>query len=531
MPFVCIFPGSVPSRVFYHRLRTLRKGRAAICDKILTEIARPAIIRMSFCQNSWNGGFAMAKLLRKLPRLTVRNLVLLFIILWNLIYLYSHRCEGIWKLLSVCACGGGMLLYQFVRRRILWDRFTVCLAACCGFVWLSSLLNQGLSLHGALYSACLSVYVLLPAVSLRDSSPRALRRETTSLAVLVVCVLFPFMLLGVASVLMRRPIHLPLMPKRIGIRADGLPNARIRVLGHPNISGWDALTGVLLSIYLLHQTRRKSHRCLLAAAILAFSLALSHTQSRSSIYALCACVGAIAFHFFYLKFRSSRGVLQASLGVWFVTFVATLALLLTAFSLDIQVAQALSVAPPNAALAEDAAAEELWEADEVLDESEREISRFITDGPTNVTENGRGEIWRAAFRYFRNHPLHVIFGMGNSKIPARIAAEAGSELTVAFHHLHNSLLELLARGGIFALLGLLGALVLLVRPACKLLLLPDAEGDRGAYLLPILVGGYLMISLVDCILFATIDFKALLFFFAAGRIMRLEREGKLNLPH
>lgn len=481
----------------------------------------------------------MRKLANRLARIDARNWTMLAIALMNLCWLYNRSFEGLWKVLFVVPAFGA-LARGFARREFELDRFTLLLAASCGFLFLSAFINRKLSVNALIKLICYITFMLYPAVTPRDAKPGAMRREVASLSALIAAALLPLMALGVASMLLNRSIQLPGMQNAIGVQYAWDVSPRLLVLDHTNVTGKFAALAIPLCLYLLHQRLPGAARALICAAIAVFALALAHTQSRTAICALCVGMGAVAFHFFCLRFRDKRWRAPAGLFVWLAAAALTLALLLGALQLDARVTRYLSDGPAQASAeeAEQAPAEPLpaeanpeAEAPVPQEPSEAlplaDVSRVFNENELAFSSNSRLTIWKATFSYLADHPLQLLFGMGPADIMHPIAEACGVEFD-SYSHLHNAFLELLARGGIFCLLSMLAALALLVRPAARMLLAPEVEGDRGAYLLPVFLGMCLIVAMAELPVFAVASYENLLFFLFAGHIARLKREQKLG---
>lgn len=371
--------------------------------------------------------------------------------------------------------------------------------------------------------------MLVAGIVPRDAGADHLRREARMLCLLVSVLALTTLAPAVASVFMGHPIEAAWLPAMIGIHADGLIVDRISALQHPNNTAVTAVIAIFCALYCMRAWPRRWQRTLLALACAIYLMALAHTQSRTSAIALGVGAGALAFRQVWLRSERKRRRWGLGLAAWALTMVLVVALVSGVFTVDVFIATRHNAAAESnllESMRENAAQKK---ADEALDAPPSDsavevadgvmVSRALSAGILNVFSNGRGEVWRDGMDYLIHHPMDMLFGMGPDDIMARMR-DYNPDFYHA-NHLHSDYLEMLARGGIFMLICLLGALCLLARPTARALVAADGP-DPGAHIFAALVGVLLMLTLVESVVFNDATVYNLLFFFSAGRVMHAQ---------
>lgn len=399
------------------------------------------------------------------------------------------------------ARGGEML--QYSRNRTL--RGVATLAHACGTMLVAGIIPEG-------------------------TDEAHLRREGRMLCLLAAGLWLTYLVPAVATVFTGRPIEADWLPSKLGIQMPGLVGDRIWALMHPNSTGRCAVIGMLCAIYCLYAPWRRWQKALLWLIVVADLMALAHSQSRTAQIALGLGLGAMAFRAVWLKRadRPRRALMGAA--AWGLTLVLTVLLVSGVFTVDVFAASRMgAAAEPNLLESMKQNAEEKKYVDRiedvVVDEATKiadgvMVPRTMSAGLFDVFSNGRGTIWSNGVDYLIHHPADMLLGMGSDDIIERMKAYNPERYPAL--HLHSGYLEVLARGGVFMLLCLLGTLGLLIKPTTRALVAP-AGADAGGYMFAVLVGTLLLLPLVETLLFTDASVYNLLFFYAAGRVMRADK--------
>ncbi len=356
-----------------------------------------------------------------------------------------------------------------------------------------------------------------------------LRREGRALCLMVAGLWLTYLVPAVATVFTGRPIETDWLPSKLGIQMPGLVADRIWALMHPNSTGICAATGILCTIYCLYAPWRRSLKAPLALIIVADVMALAHSQSRTAEIALGLGLGAMAFRWVWLKRAGRPRRMLTGLAAWGLTLILTVLAVSGVFTVDVLAASRMGAsAEPSLLERMKQDAEEKKYVDRIEDvivDEATEIAdgvmvpRTMSAGLLDVFSNGRGAIWSNSIDYLIHHPADMLLGMGSDDIIERMKAYNPERYPALY--LHSGFLEVLARGGAFMLLCLLGTLGLLVRPAARALTAP-AGADAGGHMFAVLAGTLLLLPLVESLLFTDATVYNLLFFYAAGRVMHAE---------
>ena len=371
--------------------------------------------------------------------------------------------------------------------------------------------------------------MLVAGIAPKCADALFIRRESRLVCGLIVLLSGLLLFPAVYSVFTGYPVVVAGLPEALGIRRVGGFSDRLRALQHPNSTSHYALLGLFSALYCMHGHRKWWLKALLAVTSLGFLLALTHCQSRTSNITLGIGLGALAFHWIYVRIKSKP------IGILVGLLTAGLIIPLTVVSINAlyDFDTRLTLRMNAAIVAPEAPAEAQTEAVSsdpqptvaptpepgkivVTEEASRRMMMSHTDsqGAVDLFSNGRDIIWRQSMDYLIHHPKEMVLGMGAGRIVDRMKVFNRNRLK-AFH-LHNGFLETLARGGVFMLLCLIAALMLLVVPTAKLLTGRDPD-DPGGYLFAILIGMPLAITMTEALLFTDVSLFNLIFFYAASR--------------
>lgn len=391
------------------------------------------------------------------------------------------------------------------------------------------LYSQARTLRGltTLIYACGAM--LVAGIVPTDMDPRHLRREGFLLCLLAVVLILSYLGPAVATVFIGRPIQAAWMPSKLGIQTAGAYGDRIWAFMHPNSTAICAAIGIFCALYCM-RTRRRWLKALLTVAALIDLMALAHSQSRTGSLVLGLGLGAVVFRRVFLLLAGKRWRVPVGLGVWALTLALVILLTSGVYVADVYVAAHLGASAETNlldSLRENAADKR---AGETLETEFRDdptkvaddlmIPRTLSAGMLNVFSNGRGIIWRECLDYLIHNPRDMLFGMGSADIIERMKAYNPDRYHAQY--LHSGFLDVLARGGVFMLIALLGMLCTLVRPTARTLLATDDADPRG-YMFAVMTGSLLMLPLVESLLFTDASLYNLLFFYAVGRVMFADR--------
>ena len=396
--------------------------------------------------------------------------------------------------------------------------------------------------------------MLVAGIVPEDADAAWLRRESRALCLFIVALWLVYIAPAVASVFIGRPLGPEWLTRPLGIQTPGLVSDRIWAMQHPNSTAFTAVACALCAFYVMFIPGRRWLKGLMALAAVVCVMALAHTQSRTGDIALGLGLGALAFRWVWLRDgnrrrRALRGVLTGALAL-----VLVIALVSVLYVADVYAATRMGAAAESnlPEVSRESAGEKAVETDgesgadqpgnllegltesahskqaavrveNALQDHHEEIAdgvvvpRTVVAGMTNVFSTGRDLIWRDALNYLTHHPWDVLLGMGSGDILERLNAYNPDRYYTRF--MHNGFLETLARGGAFMLLCLVAALCLLVKPAARALVEWDPM-DPGSHVFAVLAGVLLLLPLVESVLFFDATMYNLLFFYAAGRVMR-----------
>lgn len=383
--------------------------------------------------------------------------------------------------------------------------------------------------------------MLVAGIVPMDMDPRHLRREGRLMCLLAAALILSYLAPAVATVFIGRPLQAAWMPGKLGIQTAGAYGDRIWAFMHPNSTAICAGIGIFCALYCM-QTRRRWLKALLTAAALIDLMALAHSQSRTGSMMLGLGLGAIAFRRVFLSLAGKRWRIPAGLGAGAVALMLVILLTSGIYVADVYVAAHLGASAETnllESLMESAADKQ---AGETLETEFRDdptkvaddlmIPRTLSAGMLNVFSNGRGIIWRECLDYLIHNPRDMLFGMGSADILERMKAYNPDRYHAQY--LHSGFLDVLARGGVFMLIALLGMLCTLFRPTLRTLLAAEDADDPRGYLFAVLTGSLLLLPLVESLLFTDASIYNLLFFYAVGRVMFADRAHagalRLRLP-
>lgn len=327
-----------------------------------------------------------------------------------------------------------------------------------------------------------------------------IRREMYLFGLVTVLAYLPFVILALASVFTARPVYLINAEQAIGIQKLGRPAGRIYVGVHPNYTAQICIHCILFAVYAIRNTSARWPKPLLALAIAAFLLGLSHAQSRSATILLGVAAGALLFRWSWNRFGDRRRGALVGAALVVLSVLAALFLTNAIYSLDVRLARRLNP----------------W----IHSNSSGATSRVVTDGALNLTENGRGRIWAAVLRYLRARPRTLLVGRGAGPVFKYIMPYIVNGRN--YGYLHNNWLEVVMRGGLPMLLLVCALLVALVRPCARQLLRDPDPGERASCIRPVVILVLVLVMISESMLFAYASFPNVIFFTMCSQVMSLE---------
>ena len=226
--------------------------------------------------------------------------------------------------------------------------------------------------------------------------------------------------------------------------------ARLNLVYCATISGGILSVSILMALLAGFQTRQPAMKACFFAAVLPMTLALCLTDSRTAQISLAAGVAALFFVLSYSRIRSA-GALKSGmitgngavrpkqLLILFAGMVLAGALTLWILMKINPVFDSIKIACTRAGILPSAAISE----DGTVLMAHRGFS--VEDVLT-----GRGQIWKAVLAFFRDHPRYLLYGSSIVNSMARVLDQ--NVLSFEAGHCHNIALQILAEGGLPALL-------------------------------------------------------------------------------
>lgn len=441
----------------------------------------------------------MQKVLNRLPRLEVRTWLMISLLFLIWLKPFVTVFSNVAVTFFIIPCSIVLFCFMLRKKRISIDVFSITLMLSVAFLVIADVKNGEFSLASLARLGTISIYMLAIGLVPKDMSREAIRAERLTVMMTYVCLMLPLFILVVVSFFIGRPIRLPSADGYIGIEGIGAIESRIRVLCHPNVAARDAVGCMLFCIYGFYSFNKRWVKAILGLAFVVFAFALIHAQCRTCNLMISIALGAMAFRWIYLRLNGKTKGVVAGIAVGLVVILLIMSLISMLFGFNVKIVSANNPI--------------------ITDELTGEL-RGGKAGALDVFDNGRDYIWKNGMTYLCEHPSNFVIGMGTGDIMEKIVAETEPWLSDAWKpHLHNSYLEALARGGIPLVACILVFLVFLIKPCMLMLTDGDNRGDRGAHILPILVGILLINGITEELLFTSIRTFNLFFYFAAGHIM------------
>lgn len=443
---------------------------------------------------------------RRIPRLSARCLYMIALVVMLMLYDFSYQVFRPSMIILLFPLGYGLswAAVQSYKGKLGLRNALILIAA--GFFVAGALKSGDTSGYSLYFLGGCVVSMVGVGIVPEHTDAKTLHKELLAFAWAMIILMLPVMVTSLLSVFWGQPFKLGYGV--MGLERAGKVQSRLHIVAHPNIGGRRAEMCVLFAIYALYYSKKRWQRVLLWFTMIVSVMVVAHSQTRSCTLTLSMIFGALVFRWIYLRMQEKKGRLPAALAGAAATAVLTVLALEIVYRIDVFIA--LRTMP---ALAH---AEEIG------------ASRVITRGLFDVSGSGRNPIWGISLRYLRAHPSYLFVGMGSGDITTTMGKEFAN--AAKFPHLHNSFLEILVRGGLPMLLCSVALLVLLVRPCYRMLIARETDGDKGAYILPIMIGTMLAMTVTETMLFVRPTVINVIFFLAVGRVVYAARHKTIGQP-
>lgn len=346
-----------------------------------------------------------------------------------------------------------------------------------------------------LASIAVSVFVCFAAgYHVSKTNAGEFLRITASLTVISVSIAD---FIAIIMVMLNRYIQLP-FGSQYGFGL--LPGwQRLSALCHPNSVGMIGMICIVLSVFLIYQTKRKWLRCVWVATIITIYCAIALANARTSEAAVSLIFGLLTFQWLRTRMKVQNVFLR---GV--IILLATLIAIFGTFILNKAIVKGVNyVSLQN--VQEDTTSETTNSAVETNESSETSlpIQAEIVDTPTvdrPISQdidslNGRTAIWAAAFEEMRKDPSILLFGTS----PA-LAEQVISQYEEAQgRNLHNSFFQILFATGVIGLVISIGFLICVFILSLRVYLSRD-PALGAARVLPIALASVIVLSSMESFL-------------------------------
>ena len=267
----------------------------------------------------------------------------------------------------------------------------------------------------------------------------------------------------------------------------GLKNSRLHLLIYATITASNLTVAFLLGCLGLALTRRPLVRGLYLLGMLILAFALGLTVTRTGYLTLGLGVGLCLASLALPRLRTLLHSREWLVRLLCLAMVA-LVILTTYFTLNATISLFNGMHQSVQAAAEEAVQQ-----------------RPLQFNTHLLTE--RQYIWKGVYRYFRDNPQDLLFGVGVDHATQRVQPYTGS--TLSYFHAHSIYLQALLEFGLVGLALLLLVLWRFARASLRLLL--HREAPLWQRMLPILPIMVLVADLAECLLMLNCGYPALYF--------------------
>lgn len=376
-----------------------------------------------------------------------------------------------------------------------------------GWFILSRILNGELYLQNSWWHAsglCVTYLLAFPfAFSLDDS----IRRRGLTVAAGIFSVAYALLAwISLIGMLRSKNIILPYLESELGVE-----QFRLYANQHPNGSAILFLIGLMLTLYLLFQYRKRWMILPAVIMILGFYLGIALTVSRTVMVELSLGMGVLIAMYCLkrtFRYRWMRFAVTA------VAFIAVVGITYASFDYAVDGMTALQhkewISSANAQTVTEATST----PDPQIDVVRRPLSKDVS------TLTGRTEIWEAAIMLMKGRPKTLFVGLLNSEL----LSELKNYVTIPADHAHNAWLQTLLNMGLPGLALAIWFTLLSLRCAWRILLRYSDKttwAEKIMTLLPLLL---LVNSLTESVLFMEMfSYGNVIFFLTLGYMLELEK--------
>ena len=418
---------------------------------------------------------------RRIPEYLLLGGVL-FTLLWHFVHIL--QLYGLPAIEAYLPMLWGGLAALLLRRGHTWQRKSFwLLAISLGYIFLHNLLMGRTEMEVGLTTVANGLLVFGVYYQLAFGFTKERLRSFLSLSCGLWVLLESLLALcGILAALYDQTIY-----TAAGSNLLGLKNNRLHLLIYATITASNLTVAFLLGCLGLALTRRPLVRGLYLLGMLILAFALGLTVTRTGYLTLGLGVGLCLASLALPRMRTLlhgrewlvRLLCLAMVAVVILTAYFTLNATISLFNGMHQSVQAA--------------------AEEAVQQRPLQFNTHL------LTE--RQYIWKGVYRYFRDNPQDLLFGVGVDHATQRVQPYTGS--TLSYFHAHSIYLQALLEFGLVGLALLLLVLWRFARAALRLLL--HREAPLWQRMLPILPIMVLVADLAECLLMLNCGYPALYF--------------------
>lgn len=283
---------------------------------------------------------------------------------------------------------------------------------------------------------------------------------------------------------------------------------------HPNGSAMLCFIGLMLTLYLVFQYRKRWMLLPAAIMIVGFYLGIALTVSRTVMVELALAVGALA-GLFCLGRKLRHSWVRFSLAA--VAFLVSVGVVYLSFDLAIDGVSALQsgewLPSAGAQTVQAAQAAPAVKADAAIK------ARPIVDNLKNFT--GRTAIWEGALELVKAQPKTLLTGLLNSELVSQLKQYSPLQVD----HAHDAWLHTLLNMGLPGLLLSIWFTLLAIRSGWRILLRYFDKTTWAEKVMALLALLLLVNCVTECVLFVEMfSYANIVFFLCLGYMLELEKK-------
>lgn len=418
---------------------------------------------------------------RRIPEYLLLGGVL-FTLLWHFVHILQFY--GLPAIEAYLPMLWGGLAALLLRRGHTWQRKSFwLLAISLGYIFLHNLLMGRTEMEVGLTTVANGLLVFGVYYQLAFGFTKERLRSFLSLSCGLWVLLESLLALcGILAALYDQTIY-----TAAGSNLLGLKNSRLHLLIYATITASNLTVAFLLGCLGLALTRRPLVRGLYLLGMLILAFALGLTVTRTGYLTLGLGVGLCLASLALPRLRTLLHGREWLVRLLCLAMVA-LVILTTYFTLNATISLFNGMHQSVQAAAEEAVQQ-----------------RPLQFNTHLLTE--RQYIWKGVYRYFRDNPQDLLFGVGVDHATQRVQPYTGS--TLSYFHAHSIYLQALLEFGLVGLALLLLVLWRFARASLRLLL--HREAPLWQRMLPILPIMVLVADLAECLLMLNCGYPALYF--------------------